>query len=153
MRKLFAVAVSVLAAGGVYAAVAVANHTYSGTANDVFVYTGAPGGNYACPANTIPGPRIDPGANYSDADVVVTGYDGNTFDWAFTDSGKFKYDMALVIVKGGPVSAVYTYDYTAYPAFDDADQDLSAPKNPRNGKDYGISHITFCYDPKNGGDN
>lgn len=153
MKRALAAAAGVFVALSVFAAVAVATHRYTGTAETVMVISdGGPGGNYACPANTIPGPKIDPGANYADADLVVSGFDGTTFDWAFTDAGKYRWDMALVIVKGGPASAVYTYDYEKYPAYDDADENLSAPTNPRNGKDYGISHIQFCFDPKNGGD-
>ena len=77
---------------------------------------------------------------------------GQTFDWAFTSSGIHAFDMALVIVKGGPASAVYTYDFASI-ELDDSDSGLAAPTNPKNGKDYGISHIQFCYDPKGGGDN
>ena len=112
-----------------------------------------PGGNAFCPADTIKGPKIDPGANYSDQYITISGFDGTTFDWAFTALGNQTYDMAVVIVKGGPNSAVYTYDFTANPAFDDGDENLSPPTNPANGKDYGVSHIQVCYDPKGGGNN
>ncbi|MDA1062502.1 MAG: hypothetical protein O2895_06310 [Chloroflexi bacterium] len=117
------------------------------------IATDGPGGNYFCPGDTIAGPKIDPGANYSDPYVQIENYNGKTFDWHFTWLGNQTYDMALVIVKGGPISAVYTYDYAANPAFDDADTNLAAPSNPngRGPKDYGISHIQFCYDPKGDG--
>lgn len=153
MRKLLLIAGTAALAIGVFATAAVATHNYSGNAegDPMEIANGGPGGNYFCPSNTIVGPKIDPGANYSDAYINVTGYDGKTFDWAFTALGNQTYDMAVVIVKGGPISAVYTYDYTASPAFDDSDENLAAPTNPANGKDYGISHIQFCYDPKGGG--
>ncbi|HET9287302.1 MAG TPA: hypothetical protein VFO26_07065 [Gaiella sp.] len=145
-----------VAAALIVAGVSFATHNYSGTADDVTIVGKGPdnpGGNAYCPANTILGPKIDPGANYSDQYLTISGYDGNTFDWAFTALGSHAYDMAVVIVKGGPNSAVYTYDYTAGTSFDDSDSNLSAPTNPANGKDYGISHIQVCYDPKGGGDN
>ena len=66
------------------------------------------------------------------------------------------HDPAVVIVKGGPISAIYTYDYNAGTSYDDADSNLAAPNNPNGGgqpKDYGISHIQFCFDLKGGGDN
>lgn len=148
MKKLIAV-LSIATVALVVAGVSLATHNYSGTADSVAVVDG----NASCPANTIVGPKIDPGANYSDAFLNVTGFDGTTFDWAFTALGNQTYDMAVVIVKGGPNSAVYTYDYTAGTSFDDSDSNLSAPTNPNNGKDYGVSHIQFCFDPKGGGDN
>jgi hypothetical protein len=154
MKNVLLTAVGVCAVALVVAGVSMATHGYSGAANSVAeIADGGPGGNYPCPANTIAGPKIDPGANYSDQYINVTGYDGKTFDWAFTALGNHTYDMALAIVKGGPISAVYTYDYAAGTSFDDADSDLSAPTNPHNGKDYGISHIQFCFDPKGSGDN
>ena len=105
MRKAL---IAVLGAGVVMlvaAGVSTATHTYDGNAESVaVVYKGdtgaAPGGNVDCPANTIVGPKIDPGGNYSDANLTVSNYDGQTFDWAFTSSGIHAFDMALVIVKG-----------------------------------------------------
>jgi hypothetical protein len=158
MKKMIAM-VCVAAAALVVAGVSFANHEYTGHAAVVVISKGdagaGPGGNVACPSNTIKGPKLDPGSNYSDAYLTVSNYDGKTFDWAFTALGNSSsgYDMAVVIVKGGPASAVYTYDYVNNPAFDDKDSGLSAPTNPNNGKDYGISHIQFCFDPKGGGDN
>jgi hypothetical protein len=156
MRKIIAL-VSAAAIALAVAGVSLATHDYSGTATVAVIHKddpgAGPGGNVYCPGNTIAGPKIDPGSNYSDAYIKVTKYDGKTFDWAFTSLGNETNDMGLVIVKGGPASAVYTYDFTANPSFDDGDTGLSAPMNPNNGKDYGISHIQFCFDPKGGGDN
>jgi hypothetical protein len=152
--KLLALAGSIVAAL-VVAGVSLATHEYNGGAAVTIISKGPdnPGGNAYCPANTIVGPKIDPGKNYSDQYIVISGFDGTTFDWDFTALGNTTYDMAIVIVKGGPNSAVYTYDFTANPAFDDGDDNLSPPTNPKNGKDYGVSHIQVCYDPKGGGDN
>lgn len=159
MKRLIALA-GILAAALTVAGVSLATHNYAGQANEtgsvVEIADGGPGGNASCPADTIVGPKIDPGANYSDQFVVIDGYDGKTFDWHFTALGNQTYDMAVVIVKGGPISAVYTYDYTSNPAFDDSDTNLAAPNNPNGGgqpKDYGISHIQLCFDPKGGGNN
>jgi hypothetical protein len=141
------------AALALLAGVSFATHSYtSGVAETVTVSSSGPGGNAFCPANTIKGPKIDPGSNYTNTYVTVTGYNGTSFSWALTAAGKATYDMAVVIVKGGPNSALYTYDYTGG-GLDDSDSGLTAPTNPHNGKDYGISHIQFCYDPKGGGDN
>jgi hypothetical protein len=157
MRKALIAGLGGCVVALVIAGVSTATHTYDGTAESVAViYKGdagaGPGGNVDCPANTIAGPKLDPGGNYSDANLTVSNYDGQSFDWAFTSSGIHAVDMALVIVKGGPASAVYTYDFASI-EYDDSDSGLTAPTNPKNGKDYGISHIQFCYDPKGGGDN
>jgi hypothetical protein len=153
MRKLRWGGLMAVAAVGVVATLASvswATHTYAG-GGEVVVVSDGPGGNASCPSTTIEGAKIDPGANYEDQYVKVTNYDGQSFSWSLVNVHG-PYDMAVVIVKGGPNSAVYTYDY-ATTMLDDADSGLTAPTNPRNGKDYGISHIQFCYDPKGGGDN
>jgi hypothetical protein len=48
--------------------------------------------------------------------------------------------VTAVIVKGGPNANVYTYEGGAT-----SDTDLHAPTNPKNGKYYGLSHISFCF--------
>jgi len=157
MRYLRLVAGVVLAASatvGILATVSSATHLYSGNAESVVTVSDeGPGGNVSCPGNTIKGPKIDPGANYGDSYITISGYNGKKFDWALTNPlGLHTFDMAIVIVKGGPNSAVYTYDFTTS-EWDDWDTGLTAPTNPKNGKDYGISHIQVCYDPKGSGDN
>jgi hypothetical protein len=155
MRKLLAIAGALGLTVGVFSTVAIATHNYSGGAAVQVVSDAGPGGNASCPATTIAGPKLDPPANFSNAYLIVT-INGKTLDWEFTDLGNETYDMAVVIVKGGPNSAIYTYDYTANPAFDDSDEGLAAPNNPNGGgqpKDYGLSNIKFCFDPKGFGDN
>lgn len=49
-------------------------------------------------------------------------------------------DVAAVIMKGGPNAHVYAYPGTE----DTTDSKLRPPLNPNSGKDYGISHVTFC---------
>ena len=48
--------------------------------------------------------------------------------------------ICRVMVKGGPGANVYGYDCE-----DTCATGLNTPVNAKNGKNYGISHITFCY--------
>ena len=48
-----------------------------------------------------------------------------------------------MLVKGGPATMAYFYG-----TFQDADTKLTAPINGNNGQPYGISHVSFCFDPK-----
>lgn len=77
-------------------------------------------------------------------EIVISGYDGKSFDWAIEDDSLDLVDAATVIVKGGPDLIAYFYD----DGDDDEDTNLTAPMNPNSGKLYGISHIEFCFDPK-----
>jgi hypothetical protein len=79
--------------------------------------------------------------NYGPIDI--TAYDGTYVSWAINSEYLYIYDANLVIVKGGPNAILYNYD-----TLDDWDTDLTAPVNPKNDKYYGISHISFCFDPK-----
>ncbi len=107
-------------------------------------------GNPRCPGGTYASIKVDPGANgiFKDAAgvevVQITSYDGKTFNWALVGEGLDKYDIASVIVKGGPNANMYIYENID----DDSDTGLHAPVNPNNDKYYGISHIQFCFDPK-----
>lgn len=55
--------------------------------------------------------------------------------------------VGAVIVKGGPNANVYTYSPPV-----ESDTGLHAPVNPNNGKYYGLSHICFESEKKDGGD-
>ncbi|HEV2813224.1 MAG TPA: hypothetical protein VGW10_08240, partial [Solirubrobacteraceae bacterium] len=66
--------------------------------------------------------------------AVVTA-SGAYFDFTATPG------VDAVIVKGGPNANVYRYSPEAT-----SGDDLHAPINPSNGKPYGLSHISFCYD-------
>lgn len=68
---------------------------------------------------------------------VTVATDGVYFDWSST------IGIDAVIAKGGPNANVYKYDP---PAEKFEDKGLVSPINPNNGKPYGLSHITFCYD-------
>jgi hypothetical protein len=102
-------------------------------------------GNPKCPggfAYTLKIEDYDLGVGTYGA-IQITKYDGKYVSWAIAPAYLNVYDANLVIVKGGPNAEIYHYD-----AWDDYDNDLTAPKNPNNGKWYGISHIQFCFDPK-----
>jgi hypothetical protein len=148
MRKLVVLALLGAIAAFAVTAVAWANHPGDKSPNAESVTYVA--GNPTCPAGTIQGLKIDPGSNGSFGPADVTNYDGKTFDWTLTAT--HQYDMAAVIVKGGPNANIFWYDY-ASGGLDDSDTGLHSPVNHHNGKYYGISHIQFCLDPKGGGDN
>jgi hypothetical protein len=75
--------------------------------------------------------------------IDITAYDGKYVSWKINKDFLSIYDADVVIVKGGPTAMLYFYD-----KWDDADTNLRAPINPNNGKPYGISHVSFCFDPK-----
>ena len=103
--------------------------------------------------------------------IDITFYNGTYVSWAINAGSLNTYDANMVIVKGGPNATTYQYSLlpndptnpfvsaalVGGPAAndpaggpDDADYRLTAPQNP-NGKGpkyYGISHISFCFDPK-----
>jgi len=64
---------------------------------------------------------------------IQDGSAGPTFDWSST------VPVFQVIVKGGPGANLYDY------SGDTSDSGLHAPLNAKNGKWYGLSHVTFCY--------
>lgn len=83
---------------------------------------------------------------YSDEDATsgaaanqITIYDSTagTFSWTS------QYPVCKVIVKGGTKANVYSYPDGSY-----GDTGLVAPINPNNGKNYDISHATFCWKDK-----
>ena len=82
--------------------------------------------------------------NYGPIDI--TAYNGKSVSWAINAAFLNTFDANVVIVKGGPNAISYSYtDIT-----DDSDTNLTAPRNFNGAqpKYYGISHITFCFDPK-----
>lgn len=120
-------AFALLAAGAAHAAVTVIPYT----------------GNKNCPAGTNQ-IKFDPvvGGTQTVGGVSITvTLDpqplGPGFDW--TISGGTIND---VFVKGGPNGLQYHYDPAAT-----SGQDLHAPINPTTKKYYGLSHISFCYEP------
>ena len=79
---------------------------------------------------------------FSDGTLTVTidvrnTADGPVFDWTSN------IGVDAVFVKGGPNGLLYVYDP---PAESTGDTGLHAPVNPNNGKFFGLSHVSFCYD-------
>ncbi|MFY9586321.1 MAG: hypothetical protein WAT66_02575 [Actinomycetota bacterium] len=99
-------------------------------------------GNPTCPAGMkefkIDGPDFSNGS-HSDGTLTVTitkyNSDTATFDW----SSNIGVDK--VIVKGGDNANVYNYNPEST-----GDTGLHTPLNPNNNKNYGLSHVSFCYD-------
>ncbi len=63
---------------------------------------------------------------------------GPVFDWEALNGTVF-----IIVVKGGPNANKYVYDA----AGETSDTGLHSPLNPKNGRYYGLSHISFCYEP------
>ncbi len=81
----------------------------------------------------------NPGSGtYSDGTLTVTlqRTGEGTFTWTSN------IDVDAVIAKGGEDSNIYTYPGTS----DGFSGSASTPTNPSNGKPYGLSHVSFCYD-------
>jgi LPXTG-motif cell wall-anchored protein len=81
---------------------------------------------------------------FSDGTLTVTidvrdTDDGPVFDWTSN------IGVDAVFVKGGPGGLLYVYDPEAT-----GDTGLHAPVNPENGKFFGLSHVSFCYDEDQG---
>ncbi|WP_375056543.1 hypothetical protein [Zobellella sp. DQSA1] len=72
--------------------------------------------------------------------TVYSTAQGQAFDWSVT--GGVVKDM---VVKGGPNANHYIYDPPHTNAV--ADTFLHSPVNHNNNRFYGLSHISFCYEP------
>ena len=75
-----------------------------------------------------------------------------TLSWALLDDALHLYDVAAVVMKGGPNAMVYHYDASGSGS-DDSDTGITTPINKNGNVDprpYGISHVDFCFDPKDG---
>ena len=84
--------------------------------------------------------RIDPVANGTfpvagGSIPIVVNSGAKTFDWTST------VGIDSILVKGGPNANLYVYNP---PAASFGDTGLHAPTNPKNGRFYGLSHISFC---------
>ncbi|MBU0757155.1 MAG: hypothetical protein KKF44_03765 [Nanoarchaeota archaeon] len=71
--------------------------------------------------------------------ITLDNLDGDYFDWTST------FPIMAVISKGGPNANVFYYT----PDGSYGDTVLVSPTNPTNGKPYGLSHVTFCYEDDN----
>jgi hypothetical protein len=99
-------------------------------------------GNPKCPAGTTEF-KID-GQGFSNGQksqgpitITISNFNGQTatFDW----SSNIGVDQ--VIVKGGDNANVYTYSPEST-----GDTGLHTPFNQSSGQNYGLSHVSFCYD-------
>jgi len=100
-----------------------------------------PGGNIAC----------EEVGSYLNSSGRID-YTGGTGPWTVgpitwsTDGTYITWTSSVpvqiaVIVKGGPNASVYKYNDDCITG----GTELTAPINPNNGKPYGLSNITFCY--------
>lgn len=108
------------------------------------------GGNTTCSSGTAL-LKLDPVTNgthtLSDGSKInISNYNGKTFDWAIHPDSLDDIDASVVLVKGGPATMAYFYQQDG--TDQDSDTMLSAPLNGNNGRLYGISHVSFCFDPK-----
>lgn len=90
--------------------------------------------------------KIDGGANgtytatFDDGhfnDITIANSDGTYFDWSATSP------IGLVIVKASNAANLYSYDPQ-----ESADTGLHGALNPKNGRPYAVSHLTFCWNPE-----
>lgn len=123
----------------------VVNAAHTARAGDGATHTTL-AGNVDCSSGTLQF-KVDPPANgiYGGGAIEITNFNGTSFSWAITAGFLNTYDAGVVLVKGGPNTE--EYDYSSNNAID-WDSGLTAPVNPNNGKFYGVSHISFCFDPK-----
>lgn len=102
-------------------------------------------GNPSCPSlgydfGFKPQPEPPPSGTYTfpapdGVNTLTITSDGTFFDFSSTLA------LDAVIVKGGPNANVYVYSPET-----SADDGLSSPINPNNGRPFAISHIEVCYD-------
>jgi hypothetical protein len=140
--------ISALAAASMIAvmatSVALATHTAQGVNHSTVA------GNINCSVGTVL-VKVDPVADgiYGGGAIEIYDNDGTSFSWRITDAFLNVVDANVVLVKGGPNTEVYSYpDGAGGLNFYDWDEGLTAPVNPNNGKTYGLSHVSFCFDPK-----
>ena len=67
--------------------------------------------------------------------TIVVNSSAKTFDWTST------VGIDFILVKGGPNANLYVYNP---PAASFGDTGLHAPTNSKNGRFFGLSHISFC---------
>ena len=148
MRKLRLVfglaAVATFASGAFFTTNAVLGVAPAPNAEQALIVT--PWKDATCDSDQFLAFKVEPVANGPagpNGEVIISNVDGDSFDWAIAPGFLQSLDIASVIVKGGPNSAiVYVYGDTT----DDSDTELQAPLN--KDKPYGVSHIEFCFDKK-----
>jgi uncharacterized repeat protein (TIGR01451 family) len=105
-------------------------------------------GNPRCPAGTagagsikIDGSQLQPGDYGGRIRITARGGDPDAVSWELIDHSVM---VMAVIVKGGDLANIYYYDGSAT-----SDNGLTPPLNT-GGQAPQISHVEFCFDPKEG---
>ena len=154
MKKLVlaAAAAGVLTLGVV--GLASASHTITADSHSTIVNGWDPKNKPTCPAQTLAPQGVGSIANGFYGPIEIYGFNGESFNWRIRPAYLSVYDMAVVLVKGGPSDLEqYNYDY-AGGGLDDYDEGLTGPPNTANNKGFfGASNALFCFDPKGGGYN
>ena len=160
---LYGLILVVLAALAI-AGAASADHwaAYTGKADSHELVLGNPDPCPATPGGVsfrVAGSALTEGGTYgpSGGPAVVKISDLNkpvegTLSWALLDDALHLYDVAAVVMKGGPNAMVYHYDASGSGS-DDSDTGITTPIDKNGNVDprpYGISHVDFCFDPKDG---
>ena len=98
------------------------------------------------------GYKIDEWNEYSgaDGDYLATFDDGHQNMITILNSTGYKFDwsadpnpIGAVIVKASTTAQFYEYSPQVF-----SDTELMSPVNYKNGKQYAISHVTFCWNPE-----
>src|SRR5690606_28295250 len=84
-----------------------------GNATATALASPTPGGNTACSSGTAL-LKLDPVTNgthtLSDGSkIIISNYNGKTFDWAIHPDSLHDIDASVVLVKGGPATMAYFY--------------------------------------------
>jgi uncharacterized repeat protein (TIGR01451 family) len=105
-------------------------------------------GNPSCPAGTadagslkIDGSQLQPGDFGGRIRITARGGDPDAVSWQLIDNS---VRVMAVIVKGGDLANIYYYDGSVT-----SDSGLTPPLN-NGGQAPQISHVEFCFDPKQG---
>jgi uncharacterized repeat protein (TIGR01451 family) len=126
----------------VIAGAATADHGYQGAASSHDLVSGNP----RCPAGTADAGSTTIQSNqlntsYNDGRIAITarGGDPDAFSWQLVGGD---VEVEAVIVKGGDNAYIYYYNVGAV-----SDAGLTPPLN-NGGQAAEISHVEFCFDPK-----
>ncbi len=118
---------------------------YDGNASKIDVGVA---GNPRCPAGTaaagsikIDGSQLQPGDFGGRIRITARGGDPDAVSWQLIDNS---VEVMAVIVKGGDLANIYYYDGSV-----SSDNGLTPPLN-NGGQAPQISHVEFCFDPKEG---
>lgn len=135
MRKFLRTVVAVAAAGLVIVAASAAG-SYRGV--EPVVVAGSPSCKDIAGLSYSAEVKFAEPVNGSNLDGIYLLLDQTGISWYTL----LNENVRAVIVKGGPNANVYRY-----PGGDFSDGLIVPPRNPKNGKLYGLGYVTVCYDP------